>query len=308
VIVIFAPYGRNEVTAAAVRLADAAAALGEDVRLVARGANERPVHPFWDARVLSGRGEGPYRAARGGRHLVFFQCDGALLEMTKVVAEGALRTAVVPWHGMRPSDAPFLAACDTVVCPNGACLESVGAHYPGLVPFLVRWDAGLEPVRREGPLADRQVRVCLYCDYATIDYHGALALALADEVLADVPRCGVTLVSTKSWPKRERAEIRRLLARWGGRVAHRRVASLAEQARTFHEHDWVVLPAARSAFGMNALRAAACGAAVVGFDVPPLGELFREAVRGALVPAATRANWMGRSRRYRPWRAWRVSA
>ena len=57
-IAILAPYGRNEVTLAAIRLAELVVGLGREVRLVACGGYEKSVHPLWDERVVAGRMSG----------------------------------------------------------------------------------------------------------------------------------------------------------------------------------------------------------------------------------------------------------
>lgn len=297
-VAILAPYGRNEVTAAAIRLADLAGALGHEVKFVACGVHERRVHPAWDGRVRSARGTGITRAAAGASTVVHFQAHqawhaGAALPQT---GKRPIRHVLVPdWHGLVGRRLDLVARYDQVVCPTKACAQVVtAAAFRGVKQdkgqlAWVRWDSGLSQVRREGTVAPDRIKAAVYCDAATVDFCGAMVLRMVDELLPEYPRLDLTLLSVKSWGRRERAEIRRLCGSWGGRLTAARVTTAVDADRAFHANDWVVLPGVRGDFGLTASRALACGAAVICNDVAPFSEQVTSDC-GILVACEIRSN------------------
>jgi len=294
-ICILSPYGRGEVTTAAIRLADLVLSIGTEVRFVACGRMEKNVHPFWDSRVLTGRGEGVYKAARGCERVIHFLVDPAHVERVKLVAEKAEHILVPSWHDLRPCDVRHLASYGLIVAPTQMAArllqqECFGGTHPSLT--WCRWDAGLPPTRRDGVVADKVIRACFYCDASAIDFCGPLVLHVAHELLSLLGRLEITLLSTKSWSKQDRQEMKRFMTRWPGRLKHKRVGNTIEQAKDFHAHDWVVFPGVRGDFGINVVRALACGAPCVVYDVEPFSELISDDRNGVLVPCEVRVTAM----------------
>jgi glycosyltransferase involved in cell wall biosynthesis len=293
---IVAPYGRCEATAAAIRLADLGISLGLTVRLVAVGRHEAGIHSFWDQRVLSGKGDGLYRAVRGCMAVTHFVCDPEVRRQTQLVAEKARQVLVPCWHALRPADVESVALYDHVVCPSKVCCDRLRTlAFAGRRDVdsskltWCKWESGLPSVQRDGTVADAVLRVCFLCDAAAIDFSGPLLLQLADDLLGLHQKVEITLLSLKSWARQDRRQIKRLASRWGHRFRHVRLAAnLVEQVRELHRHDWVFVAGVRSDFGIHVTRALACGAACIAYDVEPYSELIAPGINGVLVPCEVR--------------------
>lgn len=294
-IVILAPYGRNEVTAAAIRLADLALSLGLDTRLVACELHERQVHPFWDSKVWSGKGDGVYRAAKGCTCVVHFMCQPSYVEKVRLVAEKSKQILVPLWHSLRPQDINFIPQYDQVVCPSKTCydlLKKAAFRNEENVQKLTwaKWEAGLPSVRREGTVDDATIKACFYCDASAIDFCGPLVIEAVSELLAMCKRLSATMISTKAWAKRDRQQLKHAGQIWGGRLRMLKVSGLVQQAGLFHAHDWSVFMGVRADFGINAQRSLACGAPCIAFNVEPYNELIAEGRNGVLIPCEVHYN------------------
>jgi glycosyltransferase involved in cell wall biosynthesis len=296
-IVIYTPYGRNEVTAAAIRLADVAVEGGLDVRVAATGPHETGVHPFWDSRVVKARGDA-FPSAKGASHCVWFVAGGMLLDEAKLAAKNATHTLVPSWHALRLADVPLLNRYDQVICPSRSCHEMFRKHvYGGKTPdnkvlSWCRWDAGLQHTPRYGTVAAGQRRVMVHLDSTGIDECPLIALHTIDELLASHDDVGVTALCTKSWAKKDRARIKALLTVHGHRLTFLPQKDFHEQAQLFQSHDWLVLPSVKSDFGLTAVRGNACGLPVICYDVEPHSEHVVDGRNGALVPCELGGNWM----------------
>lgn len=294
---IFAPYNHNEVTAAALRLAELSVTLYGSARFIAVNGCARHVHPAWDQRVHSLRGDSPYRAARGCTHFVHLELDPAWRVIADLVSPNAKHILVPQWHHLHEFHASEIAHYNSIVCPTKACHRAVvETFFKEEVPLPVTWcrvDAGLPVARREGLVADRQIRAAIWADYTSIDYCGPLVLRLIECILQLVPHSHLTVLSVKSWCRQDRRRLRDLLQRWPDRLKCKYGLSLVAQDAEFHEHDWVIFPSVLSNFGISALRALACGAAVIAYETEPWSELIDPNRHGVLVPCTVRSNWSG---------------
>lgn len=296
-ITLLAPYGRNEVTSAAIRLAELVMSLGQKVRLVACGVHEKAVHPFWDERVVTGhRVDAIAKAAAKATAVVHFQCHQAWFEAASLprTTANAIKQILVPnWHGMAKREASLIPRYDQIVCPSRLCKQVVQAEvFQGDKLdkdrlTWCRWDAGLTPVRREGTVDDAKLKACVYADAATIDFCGPMVIELVGELLAMFPKLEVSVVSAKSWARRDRASLAQAAKKWGGRLRTVRMTGLFDLTKEFHTHDWALLPSVRADFGMAASRALACGVPVICNNVAPFDEVVW-ADNGVLVPCEVR--------------------
>jgi len=303
-IVILAPYGRNEVTSAAIRLADLAMALGRDVRLVACGVHEKTVHPSWDDKVKSGLREGIYKACLKARHVVHFESNPAWYEKASFVSvtkgQDAKHILVPNWHGMGPKDRFLVTKYDQIVCPSRLCKRVLHAEvFQGDKSIdkdkltWAMWDAGIPAVRREGTVENERIKACVYCDSSAIDFCGPMVVQMCGELLLAHPKLDLTVLASKSWSRHDRRDLKTAQVKWAKRLNVSRVSGLCDLAMEFHKHDWVVLPGVRSDFGLAAAKALACGAAVICHDVEPFSEVVSKE-RGLLVPCEIR-NGQGRA-------------
>jgi len=277
-LALLTPYGRNEVTAAALRLAEFGRGLGRQVKVVACGGREPTVHPGWDGRVLAGDGSDAIcRAVTGATAVVHFQCHKGWHEKATLVTK-AKQILVPNWHGLSRESAALAAKFDQVVCPTRACRrllaaaafagENVGRDRL----TCVRWDAGLPVVRRTANVVPGRVTAAAYCDASAVDRCGPFVQRFLTDVVRTYPRLDLTVLSAKSWPRRDRLWFRDWAGRWGGRVRLAKAPPVAGLAREFVGYDWVMFPGPRSDFGFAAALATAAGAGVVCYRAQPFTE------------------------------------
>jgi hypothetical protein len=296
-IAIVTPYGRHEVTAAALRLAGLTLRLGLNVRVAAVGRSERPVDPYWDGRTVSGNGDGLYKAARGCTHVVHFGCYKEWLDKTSLTATKSALQIVVPVGRPLIHCAGQLKRFSYVVCPTASLHAQIVKAKPTLKSKLrtITWDAGVADVSREGTVEPGAVRACFVCDREAGGGAAPPAVRLVRELLERHPMLYATILVTRSWSRPDRKLLYGLKKAAGRRLTvHRR----APAATDFHAHDWVVFPGGRAEFGIEASRALACGAAVLAPNTPPYSELIESYANGLLVtvpakadPAVRLASW-----------------
>ena len=148
-IVIYTPYGRNEVTVAALRVADIAVEHGLDVRVVAVGVHEHRVHPFWDSKVISGKYFGVHGASGGASQCIWFLLSEELLSQARLRAPDAVQTLVPSWHSLRPSSADIIRKFDRVIAPSKTCFNALkacvfkGVEDKSTLLSWARWESGL---------------------------------------------------------------------------------------------------------------------------------------------------------------------
>jgi len=298
-ITILTPYGRNEVTMAAIRLADLGVAAGIDVKLVALGVHEQGIHPYWDKHVVSGRDNGLYLAVRTASRCVWFVCDEEYHDMATLVSDKAKHILVPSWHHLTLDAKGFVAGgFDTIVCPTKLCHHLVRTHiFKDKVPddkvlTWGRWDSGLTLTPHEGLSGSGGVKLLVACDTHCIDECGLMTLRIVNQLLEQVEHSRVTLMCTKTWSKRDRGRIQGLVAVWQGRLMVLYPTSMVEQTHVMQTHDWCLIPSVRADFGLVATRAHACGLPVITYDVAPFSELITNNYNGVLVPCELGANWM----------------
>lgn len=315
-LVILAPYGRNEVTAAAVWLADLAVTHGRPVRLLSLGAHEVGVHPFWDERALRTGGlrlphrqdqrrdliQTVQRAVAGATHVVWFEPLHELLTAARAGAPRAVQLLVPSIGRLRASTVPALRLFDRLICPTGGSCKAIhDLVFDGRPPTersltWQGWCPGIPPVRRRGYLEDGRIKALVYCDTASIDECPGSVLYTIEHLLEEIDNLYLTVFSTKSWSRRDRSRWRQLLQRWAPRLTVVRRASLVEQVGLFHAHDWLVCPGTHADLGMVVVRAQACGMPVLCYNISPYSDAVAHGNSGHLVPCEIVINWLGAQR------------
>lgn len=297
-VCILTPYCRSEVTAAALRVADLATGFGMDVRVAAWNHREQKVHPYWDS-LASGRDDAcVYRAMSKSDMVIHFVCSTVALAMADLAAPKAQHILVPPWHQVQTSDLAVMGQFSTLVAPSRVAYQLlVDGLYGGNAPESDRitwtnWDAGVYCVQRPSMASPRTLRVCFYCDQQTIDYCGPMVLNCIHELLGAYPRLNVTMVSTKTWCRRDRRDIAAMISSWDGRFSAEPCNTLLHQARTFQDSDWVVFPGVWSDYGISVARALGAGTPVIAYDVAPFSEIITDTHNGSLVNCEIRANWL----------------
>lgn len=287
---ILAPYDRSETTLAAIRIANLAVHYGSEVRYIAVGRRDRhiKIHSFWDNKVWTSTDDSVYIASKGCQTLVHFQPSPSLRKMTEMVSPRAKHILIPQWHQLRPEDAALVPDHTAVVCPSKEhCRAIRDSIFQGVDPdncqvTWTRFDAGLPPVRRQGTMQYRKLRMCVHANHSVIDFCGPLLIRILDELLDYIPNLTITLVANKSWPEQDRKAIR-TLRRHGDRWAYKRISDLDTLNYEFMHHDWALIPWTRGNMGIVAMRALACGTPVLAYDIPPFNELINSR-NGVLLP------------------------
>jgi hypothetical protein len=292
---IFAPYNRGEVTAAAIRLANLCLNYGADVRLASLGPQLRGVHPYWDQRVWSTKGQGVYYAAKNCQSLIHFQPSPQVRKMCELVADKAKHIFVPQMHQLREDDAALMQDHHAIVCPTATAQKNLlRIVFQGIKPSpceltYARFDSGLPKVQRQGMIEER-MRLCVLANASIIESCGSLLLTLLTELMEVLPKLVVTLLANRAWNNTDRQTIVELAQRYRGqdRFRSKRVISLDEINCEFHQHDWTFLPWTKGDFGVMVTRSLSCGAPVIAFNVEPFNELIVSGHNGLLIPCKSR--------------------
>ena len=97
----------------------------------------------------------------------------------------------------------------------------------------------------------------------------------------------------KSWPRRDRKYIQKLLATHVDRLVCLYSSSLLSQCLKMHAHDWTWLPDTRADIGIMAQRSLACGTPVITYDISPYQEFVSDEVTGLTIKCELFSNRVG---------------
>jgi hypothetical protein len=296
-LAIFTPYRPCDVTAAALRLADLALSKGINVRVAAPGSIDRGVHPYWDPKIYSTKGNSLYKWARQCDQVIWF--DYNVNHYTRsglVLNKDANHWGVPMWHSIPRHATGDLWLYHRLVSPSRAIKETiVESLFEGDARSCgwCFWDSGLNTVTRTSMVKKDHVRVYTLMDGPTIDETGPMVLELMSETLEEFSNAEYTLDCCKSWPKQARKRIKQMKKRFGKRFEVTFRNSLIRQATLLHEHDWAWLPSPRVNTSIMAARALACGTPVICYNIPPYNEIIKNCENGALIDCDTGTNWLG---------------
>lgn len=291
-IVILTPYTHNEVTYAAIRLANLILAGGGEVRLVSPTGIENGVHGYWDRHVRSGRGSGIYFASSHAQTFVHFQPNAALKEMTELVSPEAQHVLVPQWHQLREHDSNVVATYDDIVCASKTCKENIQnivfqvAKSDSLLAWTP-WTAGIPTVSRDGLVREGGCASVLFMvNHTTCS---DILLQTISALLQELRGLTVSLVYTRSWRGEHRKLLRQLLSSYADRFRSVKLQGHDMLNKELHAHDWTVLTWTKADFGITAARSLACGSPVIAYDVPPFNELICNGRNGFLIPCESKS-------------------
>ena len=292
---ICAPYRRSETTLAATRLADLGRELGMDVRYLSVGPSQKMVDYIWDQRFRRAETQNVYKWMHGCTHIVWFHHDEALYEKSQLVSPGARHWFVPSWHR---HSLDVLGSLDnySVVCPSRRAKSEIAEYMSDSLRAITTWclwDSGLEAVRREGLCKDGEVAIYVPMSSRVIDECGHFVLLAVSDVLDLFPESRFTLEFGKSWSRRTRKHIKGLLEKHYPRLECRRSASLLDQCRSMHSHDWTWIPDTRADIGITAQRSLSCGTPVIVYDISPYQEFISNESTGLLIQCELFSNSVG---------------
>lgn len=284
---------------AAVRLAELVEASGTRVKLASLGPPERGVYPRWDGRIYSAaRGKlGPLLA--GATTVVQMGCCRRVAQTAMSVCPGASRVLVFcpvedEISALRPEP---LDATHVVVPSVRACQRLLGrahvlwgrqaASQLSLGLSWCRWDAGMEPLDREGTTrGGGRLTLGIWTD-RSLRFSGMreLLCRILQGLSDALPELDVSLLSLSPISQRLVRRISRLRLNIPVRVF--RPGSLPEQMAALRRCDWLYCLCRGSSFGFPVQQSLSCGVPVIAVEADPYDELIESGLSGQLVPTFT---------------------
>lgn len=286
-IAILAPYLRNEVTYAAIRLSELLLSIGIEVRYVCCGERSDRVHPNWDHRVRSVNSQGIPRSVHLASHVIHFHHNDYWYQQ---ILSDKTKHIVVASTGCDISTVLYRNNNNIIVCPNKAWygylkqtdLESSTPEGNNRIVSIL-WDTGIPPVPRITPISDDKINVCFVCDSFVIKNYSTLCFMLIREIasITDEKVC-ITVLTTKELRKEDKRMLNAIIGETG-RIQTRKVRSKLDYIVEFHKHDWSVFFSTRSDFGYAPALSLACGTPIVASDIEPYKTIVGR-TNGYLVP------------------------
>lgn len=296
-ITILAPYGRNETTAAAIRLAEFVISRGCKVKFIACGLREKTVDVFWDRRVVTDNflRQTIEKASMASTAVVHFN-SCALFDFANIpnASDRTAKQIFVPsWHNLTRADDATVKRFDQIICPSPTVRKMIVAEFfddekvPTTRLTQCRWDAGAVVSKRAGRLYEDKLSVCVQCDAGVIDFCGPMVIALASELLGYIPNLCLTFLSAKSWSRQDKQLLKTVKARYGKRFTMTAMRNIADLRQQLYYSDWLVCPGVRANFALMLTHALFAGVPVICNDIAPFSDVINSSC-GLLVPCELR--------------------
>lgn len=281
-VAILTPYCRSDVTAAAIRVADLCMALGYDIKIIAHDKINNFIHSFWDNKIVSSKNNGIYIHAKGVDKFIYFFTDNTVVDKVNLVTKNAKHILIPTWN-QTINKSEVYKVYDAIVLSNNAYYNYFKNYIYSKNTYVCTWESGLPPLNKEGLTADNKIKACFYCDNTVIDYCGSMVLELCSELLRSLFKLEISLISTKSWPRKDRKIINSLISTFKNRFKHESVSNIQKQLACIQQHDWFVYPSVKNDFATAIFRALYCGVPVITNDVLPFNKLITQNINGLLV-------------------------
>ena len=292
---IFTPYVRNEITLAAVQLADWLYKCGMSVSMLSSGRIERGVHRFWDTRVKKASEHTVYKWAYSTTHLLWFAADVKALQHSHLVTfnnkKQKTKNIFFPnWTNWTGQDDAFLAQCDKTVCLNrdlyiwlktlrapGKLFMSDRSHCCIVSPENVLIPkAAKQKNDRVKLLVFLPKQLELDIDVSFFDIFRNLLMSHTD--------LNITFLSEKSLSSRYRTKVKQLIKGFDGRVEFVYSLPYYEYSQLAKKADWVYVANTRHAFGSVFNLFSASTSPLICQTIPPATAFVGNHVNGLLIP------------------------
>ena len=299
-IYFYSPYRRDEITYAALRVAQTALETSnQDVFLLPPGPKTGTASAFWDNRVLSRINTLP--AIVSATSIVHFGVDLDFINMIthyrKPISKACTQILVPSWHSTRLEAVSAIRSFfDYCVVPTASVKKSFMQCVYGKTRTkkLVElpWDIRVAQTKRDGHVRKNSIRVCVVADADAIGNSSSFIFTALEDLLNSHSGLEFTVLHSRAFCPADRQTIKYLLKDFHTRLVFKPMPYLENIALEFHDHDWVWLPSRRANFGVFANLAIACGCPVLTWDIPPYNEIIENDITGTLVPCDTKTNWM----------------
>lgn len=295
---IFLDYVRDDVTAAALRLAGSLQRRSIQVDFLT-GRTQQPVHGLWDHQVLFKR---QYATTRGNSCLpsawsswpkrnsecIWFRYDIGMFKQA-VAASPCRRHVLVPkWHDLRQEDFGWLGVHHMIVCSSPTMARAVKSamriRKVNCPVDFIYWSSGVQSIEKSGYRIAGQPKLVVVADRFTLQHHCDSILLTLGLVLRQARSLSVTLVIESGWPKHARSTVKRLLQEFSGRLAVKRGLTMDQRVLEINKHDWLWMASVRGTTGFPLQEALSCGVPVIVWDIAPFNELILNGWNGWCVP------------------------
>lgn len=294
---IFTPYVRNEITLAAVQLADWLCKCGMTVSLLADGRVEKGVHKFWDNRIKKASEHAVYKWAYNSTHLLWFSANVKALQQSHLVTfnnkKQKTKNLFFPnWTNWTEHDDAFLAQCDKTVCLNRDLYLWLKKLRASEKMFMSeRLHAGI--VSAENVLIPRitkqqatKLKLLVFLPkHLELDVKTSF-FDVFRNILLRHPALEITFLSEKSLSTRYKQKVKRLVKMFENRVRFMYSVPYYEYTQLAKKSDWIYTANTRHAFGSVFNLFAASNCPIICQAVPPATAFIGNRVNGLLVPCA----------------------
>lgn len=291
---IYTPYGWDEATYAAVRIAELARQQGQVPSLRAYGpcfAKDYVFHADWDdAVVWSSKGLKDWIARQ--RVIIWFDLHKDLLNYAK--KQGVKNVLVPLLHRLEQHTLRGLKLFDSIYCPTKTTEDVLGAA--GLRNIVyVRWDAGLPYTKKTTLYEITQDRLLVLPEWPITNEWG-LALAYTIRALVDAkPDLDVTVLQLKQWPKVVNRAWLDLTDKHGLKVNMLRSPTYHSLLHAYRVHDWVLYLPEKVNIGVRLAEAFSQGLPIVALDMPTVRNFVKHDFSAHLIPCEYTSDSLGRA-------------
>lgn len=293
---IFTPYVRNEITLAAVQLADWLYKCGMAVSIVSSGRIEKGVHQFWDKRVKKASEHAVYKWAYNATHLLWFSADVKALQQSHLVTfnnkKQKTKNIFFPnWTNWTEQDDAFLAQCDKTICLNRDMylwLKKLRASEKMFMSershcCIVSAESVLIP--KLAKAADSVRLLVFLSKHLELDIEPTF-FAIFRNLLLSHANLEITFLSEKSLSSRYKLKLKQLIKAFETRVRFVYSVPYYEYSQLAKKSDWIYVANTRHSFGSIFNLFAASTSPIICQAIPPATAFIGNRVNGLLVPCS----------------------
>jgi len=287
-------YLRNEVTHAAIHLAEITHEHGIRSTIFGAGHVCRDVAKRWDAEVVTAQQCPLVQWAAECDHIVYTYVPSPR-EIAHVQHLGVRTTILVNWEVLLPTDRAGFTSFDNVIFPFRCVAKAIQKHWPAKLPpsVVMPWDVPVGLTTRD-PLELRDTACAYFPLYDTQPGRCDQSIfALMQRVLLELENTRVLIACGGGWSQSSKRALRQLHKKFGDRVEIVMRPNILQRLLLFARADLTVWPSRFESFALIGLYSLCMGTPVLSWDIRPQNEYLENQQNAILIPARTRDNWLG---------------
>lgn len=294
---IYTPYVKNEITLAAVQLADWLVRCGLDVSILAEGKVESGIHATWDRRVRRAKDQAAVcRWAYGTTHLCWFTPsvwahDSACLVASDGPRRRTRHVFFPHWGDWKPQQLQFFPRMQRTICLSQDLAIWMDEKYSKLETKRT-WANLVSPavplIPKHGLVDAKQRRLLVILDRSTVADLGLDIFLAFRQLLKRHSELRLTFLFCGALPRKYQQQVLLL-----NEFSHERVSfvgnpAYSEYSYLARQHDWVYLATTQHRLGALLPHLAVTTVPLICHDVPPVGGHVVHQVTGKLIPCDLR--------------------